>query len=63
MAGLLTGLVPTIILGLIIAAAAVLVIVKMIKDKISGKACFSCGGNCGGCSEAEKCGKQRWEAK
>lgn len=44
---------PTVIVGVIVAAVIALVIIKIIKDKKSGKGGCSCG--CDGCSAGCNC--------
>ena len=45
----------TIIVSLVILAAVVLVIRKMIRDKRQGKGGCSCGGSCGTCGACGAC--------
>lgn len=45
----------TIIVSLVILAAVVLVIRKMIRDKKSGKGGCSCGNDCGACGACGAC--------
>lgn len=43
----------TIIVGIVLAAAVILIIAKMVKDKKNGKS--SCGCNCSCCSNSKIC--------
>lgn len=45
----------TIIVSILVLAAIVAVIAKLIRDKRNGKNITSCGGNCGGCPMAGSC--------
>lgn len=51
---------PTIIVGLIVAAAFVLVVVFEIKKRKKGKGC--CGG-CSGCAMAGSCERKKDESR
>lgn len=46
----------TIAVFIVLAAAVVLIIQKMKKDKASGK--HSCGAGCANCALCDKCGKR-----
>lgn len=46
----------TAVVGIILAAAVILIVRKMIKDKKAGKS-MSCGCGCGSCPNSEFCHK------
>ena len=50
-----------ILLLVLIAAAVVLALRKIHRDRRSGKGCLSCGGDCAGCSLA--CGQKKGDTK
>ena len=50
----MTGILTTVLVGLVIAALFVAVIISEVKKKKSGKSTCSCGGNCGACSLCKK---------
>lgn len=52
-----SGIIGTAVTGILLAAAVILIIRKMIKDKKAGKS-VSCGCGCGSCPNSEFCRKQ-----
>jgi hypothetical protein len=48
---------PTIIIGLILAAAVVLILVKLIRDRKNGSSC-NCGCGCKDCPSSAVCHKK-----
>ena len=52
-----SGIIGTAVTGILLAAAVILIIRKMIKDKKTGKS-VSCGCGCGSCPNSEFCHKQ-----
>lgn len=52
-----SGIIGTAVTGILLAAAVILIIRKMIKDKKAGKS-VSCGCGCGSCPNSEFCHKQ-----